>query len=158
MVDLFAAYDVALAPFPANHGASFDAVPEVTIAMAFASPQKPGERGRVTLSFPAALLDQMQGAANSPIKQDWARELTNQLVGRIKNRLIPYGFLLDVGALTHVDQKSLEYELNDPKELRIYAARSMQGLVLATIKGMPKDSELAYLGQAPATEGSVIWF
>jgi hypothetical protein len=153
LVDLFNGYDVALAPLPRTSAPSAS-LPEVSVAASFSNS---GATGRLTLSLPTALLEHMKHAEATSVRMDWARELTNQLLGRIKNRLLPLGVRLEIGLLTLLDTKLLAHQLQDPSGLRIYVGRTLRGLVLVSIRGLPEDSALAYVGAVGASEGSLLW-
>jgi hypothetical protein len=151
LVELFNAYGVAFAPLPRSPKPP--PLPDVSVAAAFRSG---GSNGRVTLSLPADLLEQMKGAEANAVRLDWARELANQLLGRIKNRLLPFGIRLDIGALTVVEQKLLERQLQESPG-RMYLGRTLRGPVLATLHGLPQDSALSYVGGVAAVEGAMLW-
>jgi hypothetical protein len=155
LVDLFAAYNVGLAPLPATWGSSWP-VPEVSAAAAFKQ-RATGEPGRLTLSLTTSLLDQMKGAEAATVKMDWARELTSQLLGRIKNRLLHFGVQLEVGALSLLSAQAVEERLKSTQGTRVYAARTLRGLVLVTLQGLPEDATLNYVGAASTAEGTLIW-
>jgi hypothetical protein len=130
LVDLFKAYGVALAPMPRS-AFTVPTAAEVSVAAAFRSGA--GVAGRLTLSLPAALLEHMKGDEVTSVRMDWARELASQLVGRIKNRLLPFG------------------------SQRVYLGRTLRGLVVVTVQGLPDDSALSYVGGVGATEGTLLW-
>jgi len=155
LVDLFAAYNVGLAPLPPTWGTSWP-VPEVSAAAAFRQ-RSTGEAGRLTLSLTTSLLDQMKGAEVAAVKMDWARELTSQLLGRIKNRLLPFGVQLEIGALSLLSVQVVEERLKSTQGIRVYAARTLRGLVLVTLQGLPEDAMLTYVGAASTAEGTLIW-
>ena len=155
LVDLFKAYGVAFAPMPSSTIAA-PAVPEVSVAAAFRSGA--GAAGRLTLSLPTALLEQMKGDEATSVRMDWARELANQLIGRIKNRLLPFGVRLDIGLLTLLDSKLIQHQRQDVSGQRVYFGRTLRGLVVVTLQGLPEDSALSYVGAVGATEGAVVWF
>ena len=154
LVDLFNAYGVAFAPLPRSSVSASMSV-EVSAAAAFRSAGGPS--GRLTLSLPAALLEHMKRDEATSVRLDWARELANQLLGRVKNRLLPFGVRLEVGLLTLLDPKQLQHQLQDPSAPRIYVGRTLRGLVLVTAQGLPEDSTLAYVGAAGVSEGSLLW-
>src|SRR6187200_1382882 len=89
LVDLFSAYAVPVAPLPRSSGPYTQAPPEVSASLDFKRRAASVEVGRITLSLPRSLLDSMKPSTSSSIQLDWARELTNQLAGRLKNRLLP---------------------------------------------------------------------
>lgn len=154
LVDLFNAYGVALAPLPRSALAA-PAAPEVSVAAAFRSGSDGA--GRLTLSLPAALLEQMKGNEATSVRIDWARELANQLLGRIKNRLLPFGVRVEIGSLTLLDPKLMQHQLQNLSGLRVYLGRTLRGPVLVTVRGLPEDASLNYVGGAGATEGAMLW-
>ncbi len=153
-MDLFGAYGVAFAPLPNASGATAS-IPEITVAAAFRS--SPINGGRLTLSLPGPLLEQMRSTESTSVRMDWARELANQLLGRIKNRLLPFGIRLELGLLTLLDQNVLRHQLQTPAGLKLYAGRTLRGQVLITAYGLPGDSALAYVGSGSAAEGAMLW-
>jgi hypothetical protein len=154
LVDLCSAYGVALAPLP-RHTPAPSAVPEVTAAVAFRG--WGNTAGSLTLSLPSSLLNHMKNRESTSVRLDWARELTNQLIGRIKNRLLLFGVRLEIGAVTLVDPNAPRRPLHEGSTSRTYAGRTLRGLVLVTVQGLPKDLALTYVGGAAAVEGSVLW-
>jgi hypothetical protein len=154
LVDLFNAYGVAFAPL-ARSAVAAPTVPEVSVAAAFRGGG--GSAGRLTLSLPAALLEHMKSEEVTSVRMDWARELANQLLGRIKNRLLPFGVRVEIGLLTMSDPKLMQHQLQDLAGQRVYSGRTLRGLVLVTIQGLPEDSALSYVGPAGAIEGTMLW-
>jgi len=105
------------------------------------------QAGRLTLSVPSALLEQMRGPDGAAVNTlDWARELGNQLMGRVKNRLLSFDLRLTIGALTALDSPTLERQLQNGSSLRIYCARSLRGNIVVTLYGC--------LGAAGATQNA----
>lgn len=158
LVELFAAHQVAVAPLPRSSALRVPALPDVSVAVAFSYGAGSEQAGRLTLSIPSAVLEQMRGQDGATVKFDWARELGNQLMGRIKNRLLPFDLRLTIGALTVLDSTALERQLQTGGSVRIYTARSLRGNVVVTLQGLPEEYKLVYVGAAPAAEGSLIWF
>ena len=142
LVDLFAAYSVALAPVPwasAAHGPP----PDVSVAALFTHG---GSRTpcKLVLSLPRALLDQMKAGEVTAVKMDWARELTSQFLGRIKNRLLTFSVRLEIGALSVLERPMVEHHRTSAIGKRLYVGRTLRGVVLATVQGLPDDSALSY--------------
>lgn len=157
LVELFAAYDVAVAPLPRASQHRPPAVPEVSAAVAFTLRGRFGPPGRITLSLPSAVLDVMMKSGGS--KTDWTRELANQLIGRIKNRLLQFSARIEVGVSSSVDSGALSNHLGRAGSARIYAGRTLRGEILVTLEGMPEESQLIYVGPVNvASEGSTILF
>jgi hypothetical protein len=90
---------------------------------------------------------------------DWARELANQLAGRVKNRMLQFNVKLDVGTSYIVDSKVLASQLAISPSVRVYPGRTLRGEVLVSLTGMPDEAALTYVGPAHvASEGAVILF
>ncbi len=163
LVDLFQAYDVAIAPLPRGTREP-ERYPHLSAVIGFVS--RAGDRnsanadGKLSLSVPSELFDVMGGdSAHHGRHADWARELVNQLMGRFKNRLVPYGAKLQAGLPASIGRESLEAQLARAINLRIYRARTLRGDVVATLEGTLKETELSYIGaNNGATEGELILF
>jgi hypothetical protein len=158
LVELFAAHQVAVAPLPRSSALRVPSLPDVSVAVAFSYGARAEQAGRLTLSIPSAVLEQMRGPDGTAVKLDWARELGNQLMGRIKNRLLPFDLRLTIGALAALDSPALERQLHNGGNVRIYTARSLRGNVVVTLQGLPEEYKLVYVGAPPAAEGSLIFF
>ena len=160
LVDLFQAYAVSLAPLPRTAFRRSPTIPEFSAAIPFTSSARSSGDGWLTLSIPKPVLEHMTEDPARPLRhEDWVRELTNQLMGRIKNRLLQFSVRLMMGLPSKLDPERLESLLKGSKALRVYAGRTLRGQVLATLEGMPKDTELVYVGPASvAAEGETILF
>lgn len=158
LVELFAAYGVALAPSPRIALERAPTVPEVSAAIGFTRlpARKPG---RLTLSLPSAVIETMKAGTGATLRGDWVRELSNQLLGRIKNRMLQFGVRLETGISSSVDAKVLANQLKQSADVRLYGGRTLRGEVLASIAGAPADSELRYVAPVVvAAEGAAILF
>lgn len=157
LVDLFAAYGIAAAPLPRMAGQMVSELPEISFALSFKCESRQRNAGKLTFSVPTALLDHMKSDETASVRLDWARELANQLLGRIKNRLLPFATRLDVGNPSVVEPRQLRERLQAQRDLRVYAARTVRGIVLVTLEGLPNDAELKYVGPGSAAEGALLW-
>lgn len=156
LVDLFQAYGVAMAPLPRIAAARAPALPELSATIAFS--RAGAAPGRLSLSAPGAVLDLTRGGASTQ-RTDWIRELANQLMGRIKNRLLHFNARVEVGQLLVVDSKQLGLQLERTPTARVYAGRTLRGEVVVTLDGMPEESELSYVGaSAQPAEGDMLLF
>lgn len=156
LVDLFQAYGVAVAPLPRAAPGRAPAIPELSAAIAFT--RDGGGSGRLTLSTPNAVLDLTRNGATG-MRQDWVRELTNQLMGRIKNRLLHFSARVEVGALNLLDSKLVTAHLERTQKVRVYAGRTLRGEVVVTIEGLPEESALVYVGAGTLpSEGDALFF
>ena len=156
LVELFAAYGVAVAPVPRMAGYGVAGLPEVSVGISFRCNARP-VGGKLTLSLPRGLLDHMKAGETASVKVDWARELANQLIGRIKNRLLSFALRLDVGVSLLLEARELRERLLEPRDVRVYGGRTLRGPMLVTLQGLPDDASLRYVGGTSASEGSMIW-
>jgi hypothetical protein len=158
IVELFAAHGIALAPLPRSAGPTISAIPDASVAVRFNVVGATRQAGRLTLSLPMSLLEQMRAGDATSVRLDWARELANQLTGRIKNRLLPFGVRIDVGSPSPLESQQLKEQLNKLDNLRVYLGRTLRGQVLATLHGLPDDSSLKYVEVSSPEEGTLILF
>jgi len=159
LVELFQAYGVAVAPLPKSARERQPALPDVSAMIGFHTEAR--RPGRLTLSLPTAVLGLMRGEnSDSTLRHgDWARELTNQLMGRIKNRMLQFSVRLQAGLPANLESKLLESQLRSSATMRAYAGRTLRGEVVVTLEGMPDESELTYVGPVRvASEGDTILF
>jgi hypothetical protein len=157
LVDLFAAYDVAAAPIPRVPGHLPHDLPEITAAIAFTRSEQ-GTAGQLTLSLPPPVFAMMRRGEADALAGDWARELANQLVGRLKNRLLQLSVRLQLGASSMIDSLSLVNQIRGFASTRIYTARTLRGEVVMTVRGMPEETELRYASIPAVAEGSTLLF
>jgi hypothetical protein len=106
------------------------------------------------------------GSANlsQPDLEDWCLELNNQLVGRVKNKLLSYGCVISVGLPVLLTGTGVSAVTGPSSEVRHYFVESADGqitLTLATL--MAPDLELREMEpsmdeEAAQVEGSVALF
>jgi hypothetical protein len=158
LVELFHAYDVAVAPSPRPALKQTPTIPELSAAVAFL--RRGAAPGRLTLSMPVAVLElTKQGLVGTAPRADWARELANQLMGRVKNRLLHFSVRVDIGPPSTLDSSMLQSHVRSVANLRVYAGRTLRGEILVTLEGMPDESELTYVGAGTQpTEGDTLFF
>ncbi len=162
LVELFQAYGVAIAPLPRDASGRAPEG-ELSAAIGFTSTREaPGPRasGRLTLALPTGVFDMMRkNGAHSTRHADWARELVNQLIGRFKNRLLPFGVHLQAGLPSSLGPDVLDAQLRRANGLRVYRARTLRGDIVATLDGTLKEADLSYRGvSSGASEGDLIIF
>jgi hypothetical protein len=156
-VGLFSAYGVAVAPLQDFTGASQPEAQDISVAMPFQCSSHPSS-GRLTLSMPRQLLDAMKSAETKYVKLDWARELANQLGGRIKNRLLPFGVRLEIGTASLMDSRQVRIEIASQAVESVYPAMTGSGPLLVTLEGLLTDLDATNIGLPSPTEGSTIFF
>jgi hypothetical protein len=86
-IDLFAAYGVTVAPAGPSIALSWPPNDAVVATIAVSIAQK---AGRLELTTSRALVERANPAQAHASHLDWARELANQLAGRIANRFARY--------------------------------------------------------------------
>ncbi len=154
-VELFRAHRVAVAPGTAYSPSRAIAWPDTAAAIKFNSTEL---NGILTLGMPAEVLQQL-GAANQGLRtRDLIRELTNQLMGRIKNRLLQCKVTLVTGlpSTSHGDVVESQRKAG---RLRIYPFRLLRGEFFVALDCSVSGARLSYSGDASgATEGDIIIF
>jgi hypothetical protein len=156
-VELFHSIGVALAPLQRSGGT----IPsrehfELVGVVPFSAPKT---NGTLMLS----LNDEVYGLLAPPVmttsaKNDALRELTNQLIGRIKNRLMQFQAVLRVG-LPSTTRKELLKQRTSATASTCYRFRTLRGEVVVTIEGSIHNEPLSYSGQVRvAKEGDLILF
>jgi hypothetical protein len=158
LVELFQAYSVALAPQPRT---SRDPLPKLSDICAWIgfTHGTPKRVGKLTISLSAGVVGLMKVDLGGNRQVDWARELCNQLMGRIKNRMLQFNVRLQAGLPSSVDAKLLEEQLRNAPTTRCYLGRTLRGDVVVTLDGLPHEAELVYVGPTSvANEGEAIFF
>jgi hypothetical protein len=162
LVELFQAYGVALAPLP-RAGAAGPRTSHLSAAITFARARDqagPPTSGRLTLAVPSGVFELMKQHASHTIRHaDFTRELVNQLMGRIKNRLLAFGVQLQAGLPGSIGPEVLDAQLERATDLRVYHARTLRGDIVATLEGSITERALVYQGHSShASEGDLIIF
>jgi len=156
-VDLFRSYGVAVAPVarrtvrPAN-------LPEGHCGAISFNGQ--GVNGALTLFVPLPILGLTKpGMLQAPQARDWIRELTNQLMGRIKTRLLQLGVTLSMGLPSALDRRLVERRERPSGSLLVFEFRTIRDAITVTLEGAFDESGFKYSGTAnPGSEGDVIIF
>jgi hypothetical protein len=158
LVELFQAYSVALAPQTRTPRDPLPKMSEICAWIGFThGTQK--RAGKLTLSLSAPIVTLMKVDLGGNRQVDWARELCNQLMGRIKNRMLQFNVRLSAGLPSSIDAKLLEDQQRSAPPARVYVGRTLRGEVVVTIDGLPHEAELVYVGPTNvANEGEAIFF
>ena len=97
--------------------------------------------------------------ATQHARLDWARELVNQLMGRIKNRLVRFQVMLRVGLPTATTPDLAERQTSGAKTRLNYSFHTLRGDVLVTLAGHLDERVLVFTGNVEGVdEGDVILF
>jgi hypothetical protein len=159
-VELFHANGLAAAPLAPCRVAGLQRYHEHVALLNFAGP---GFMGVLTLSIPEALFALRAGNAGSAGETagifDWMAELSNQLFGRVMNRLAVFQLSLKPQLPSGMSGPVLErLRKRTPGEL-LYRFRSVRGDILVTLDAPLDDITLAYSGSADvAHSGDIILF
>lgn len=156
-VDLFHASGIAVAPLPESRLRA-DQLPAHELR-AFISFSARGFTGSLGLFVPAAVFSLVQQPPTRTFGGgEWVRESINQLLGRIKARLLQFEVTLQLGLPQLVTPSALE-QLGAQGILGVYPFRTLRGEVVVTLSGKIDYSVLRYSGKCHiAAEGDIILF
>jgi CheY-specific phosphatase CheX len=157
-VELFHACGIAVAPLPAGqlasgHGARFGLTGMVT----FNAPKLSG-------SLALSLADEIYGLLTPPASgaaaiSDALRELTNQLAGRVKNRLLQFQVVLSVGIPTTVNGPLFARGSVKNETITLCPFRTLRGEVRVVLTAAVEEGALSYSNAVKvAKEGDFIPF
>lgn len=158
-VELFQSRGIAVAPLPAS-GAPPRHVTYFSLAgvVAISSPKASGS---LSLSW----ADQVFSLFTPPVPassmsaRDLLRELTNQLSGRIKNRLLNFSLMLNIGVPTVLSGQALERQRQRRETELVYSFRTLRGEILVTLELVIDGDAINYSGASKvAREGEFIAF
>lgn len=91
--------------------------------------------------------------------RDLMRELTNQLAGRVKNRLLNFALMLTIGVPTVLSGQALERQRPRRDTEIVYLFRTLRGEIVVTLDLSVDPTALDYSGQnRVAKEGEFIAF
>ncbi len=158
-VELFQSRGIAVAPLPssivsASQPAFFSLAGMVAMSSAKAN-------GSLSLSWadPVYSLFTPPVAASSLGARDLLRELTNQLSGRVKNRLLNFALVLSIGVPTVLSGQALERQRQKRSSETLYLFRTLRGEVRVALDLIIDGDALSYSGTSRvAREGEFIAF
>jgi CheY-specific phosphatase CheX len=158
-VELFQSRGIAVAPLPSSvgnphTGTYFGLAGVVTMTAPKAS-------GSLTLSWadPVFSLFTPPIAASSLGARDLLRELTNQLAGRVKNRLLNFTLMLTIGVPTVLSGQALERQRPNRETEVVYLFRTLRGEIVITLDLAIDGDALNYSNtNRVAKEGDFIAF
>jgi hypothetical protein len=157
-VDLFHTLDIAAAPLPPVRGQrALDGLPELAAFVGFTSP---AGSGTLRMGSPLSVVELAEkGSLTVLSKEDWIRELTNQLVGRVKKRFLQFGVLLTASLPSPANQQFVERQGSATTVSKTYLFRTIRGVVVVGLEGEIDGSQLAYCGSVQLPdEGDIILF
>jgi hypothetical protein len=158
-VELFQSRGIAVAPLPSasvnvSQATFFSLAGVLTLSSAKAN-------GSLSLSWadPVYSLFTPPIASTSLGARDLLRELTNQLAGRVKNRLLNFALLLSIGVPTVLSGQALERQRQKRDTETVYLFRTLRGEIVVTLDLLIDGDALSYSGvNRVAKEGEFIAF
>jgi hypothetical protein len=158
-VDLFHSCDIAVAPVD-RHLQQREPIPYHDLAGMISFIGR-GFTGTLTLGVPPEVfaLARNNGPSRPADVRDWVREITNQLCGRIKSRLLQFQIVLQVGLPMSLTREAFERQKNRGPFFAAYVFRTLRGEIVVTLGGDIRHDLFVYTG-APesASEGDIIIF
>jgi hypothetical protein len=157
-VELLQTYGIPVAPRSRTEQ-NISTVPhEVVGIIAFDAPDV---SGRLTLVVPPAVFASMsRGRTPNTTLGDWTREATNQLMGRIKNRLLQFQVKLRTHIPTVLSGTALERQ-NRGRSIPqiVYTFSALRGDVVVTVDPSVANALLEYSNASIVVpEGELILF
>jgi hypothetical protein len=130
---------------------------ELAVTVSFGGPFL---RGTLALAVTRPLLcalSPLRDASDTLEHGDWIRELGNQLLGRVKNKLVPYGIALSSGAAAVLEGRELTPWAGE--NLIEERLRCGEGVVRVWLDAHARDdAPLTRSDERAANEGSVLLF
>jgi CheY-specific phosphatase CheX len=158
-VELFQSRGIAIAPLPSSvgnpHKASYFGLAGVVALNSVKA------SGSLTLSWadPVFSLFTPPVPATSLGARDLMRELTNQLAGRVKNRLLNFTLMLTIGVPTVLSGQALERQRPNRDTEVVYTFRTLRGEIVITLDLVIDGDALNYSNtNRVAKEGDFIAF
>jgi hypothetical protein len=156
-VELLQAYGIPAAPLPPT-ALSACPLPEPALGSSV-SFSGTGLQGVLVLCMPLETLHRTtEAVAGTHQDRDWIRELCNQLMGRIKNRLVRYQVALRPGVPTVLDPPALRRMAGLHTDLA-YVFRTLTGSVVVWLNGDFDRTNLVFSCSVDVVgEGDVVLF
>ena len=157
-VELLETYGIPVAPRSRTDQPGATVRHEVVGIIAFDAPKIGGQ---LTLAMPGAVFATMsRGRAPNTTLAEWTREATNQLMGRIKNRLLQFQVRLRTHIPTVLSGAALERQ-NRGRSLPqiVYTFSALRGDVVVTVDPSVANALLEYSNASIVVpEGELILF
>jgi hypothetical protein len=157
-VDLLHSLEIAAAPLPAANNRTLRENPDFSAYVRFAAP---GCNGTLCLGCPAKVMELTKRDSASKIPQeDWIRELTNQLMGRVKKRFLQFSVTLQTSLPAPAGTQFLSRFCETAAAInRLYELRTLRGTVIVLLAAEIDSSKLVYSGHVRLRdEGDIIIF
>jgi CheY-specific phosphatase CheX len=142
-VELFQSLGIAAAPLQVTRRAVEPEHPNDLVGVVGFSGSQAA--GRITLSLNDSVYDLFPTPVNgSHAMRDAVRELTNQLIGRIKNRLMQFQVMLRIGLPSAMSAQAMVQQRQATALVVTYHFRTLRGEVQVTFEGTLGDAVLNY--------------
>jgi hypothetical protein len=157
-VDLFHAYGIAVAPFERGRSPSKQFGSD-TLAARIGFEGR-GCTGTLSLAVPAETFALVKQDPLRPFSgRDWVRELSNQLFGRVKSRLLQFRINVKAGLPSALTLDMVERLCVRDEEHLVYVFRTVRGEIIVILAGKIDPKLFSYSGAVQsANEGDVIVF
>jgi hypothetical protein len=156
-VDLFHSGGIALAPIAASPRDRNDVGSHALMSMIqFSSPVMTGTLG---LLIPLQVFTLVKQDPKRPFTGGaWVQESVNQLLGRMKSRLLQFRVTLQMGLPMAMNEKRLK-EIMGQGMFAAYHFRTLRGQISVTLSGNIDFTQLDYSAQSVyANEGDIVLF
>jgi hypothetical protein len=156
-VDLFHAAGIAVGPVAVNKVDCSQVASRALMAMI--SFDGPGARGTLGLLVPTGVFELVRQDPARPFTGvAWVQDSVNQLLGRVKARLLQFQMPLQMGLPLSMDEKALRALLQQGI-LAAYRFRTLRGEISVTLSGKIDYARLNYASQLSyASEGDIVLF
>jgi hypothetical protein len=156
-VELFQTYDIAVAPVISAKSLPKKLDQLLSATAAFSSPAMTGALAMFLPQELATIAKHPGQRSFEPM--DWTREMCNQLLGRMKNRLLGCEIDLHTGLPMSVTGTLLDRHRSGKSPEAIFGFRTLRGEVTVTLTGSINYPRIRYTGRNnSAREGEVILF
>lgn len=158
-MELFQSRGIAVAPLPSSVGNPHQ-VTYFSLAgvVGLSSPKASGSLS-LSWSDPVFSLFTPPVPATALGARDLMRELTNQLAGRIKNRLLNFSLMMTIGVPTVLSGQALERQRPRRESEVVYLFRTLRGEIVVTLDFIIDPDAINYSGaNRVAKEGDFIAF
>lgn len=156
-VDLFQSWGIAVAPLqPSRNDAEHFKSRALMAVIQFNAPNMQGSLG---LLVPKEVFDLVKQDTGRPFAGfDWVQENANQLLGRLKSKLLSFQVALSIGLPQLLTEQGLQSLLNKGL-VGAYRFRTLRGEIGVTLSGRIDFARLEYSGlNAGVNEGDIIVF
>lgn len=157
VVDLFRGLGVAVAPMPPASGRLPAQTPDLAAITQFTSP---AASGILCLGCAMSVVQLAKGSASTEFaKEDWIREVVNQLMGGVKKRFLQFGVCLEVSLPVLATAKLIEQHTTGSPASKVFPFRTMRGDIVVILDATIDDRSFEYCGAVQLREeGEIILF